>query len=214
MGMPFFGSRKPPSEAELRRGDRTLSASKRSWVRATFREKDRRFGIGIRLGEHEQGTMVEHVTPGSPAEAQGVPVGGLVLMVAGEEVVGLPPDAVEVLIDTEMWPITIGVRKPRADDIVEAHEVDYTFGEGMLGLVLVNHAHGAVVGQVVPGSMAETCGVPTGAVVLECNREGPKLSRPNRRPLLSPHPLSFCTLLPLFSKIVGSPLKLGSRPGS
>ena len=99
--MHFF-SRKPAATDGL---GRTLSASKRSWVRANFRNPHT--PTGLVLGEHEQGTAVVGVLPSSPAEQQGVPVGGLILTVNGEEVVGLPPEAVEVLIETEQWPITI-----------------------------------------------------------------------------------------------------------
>ena len=164
--MPFFW-RKPATDGL----GRTLSASKRSWVRATFRNPHT--PTGLVLGEHEQGTAVIGVLPSSLAEQQGVPVGGLILTVNGEEVVGLPPEAVEVLIETEQWPITINVRKPHAEEVEAARgfEVEFVFPAGLLGIALVTNAGGTFVGRVSGGSLSDTLGVPVGALVLEVNDE-------------------------------------------
>jgi hypothetical protein len=164
--MPFFW-RKPATDGL----GRTLSASKRSWVRATFRNPHT--PTGLVLGEHEQGTAVIGVLPSSLAEQQGVPVGGLILTVNGEEVVGLPPEAVEVLIETEHWPITINVRKPHAEEVEAARgfEVEFVFPAGALGIALVTNAGGTFVGRISGGSLSDMLGVPVGALVLEVNDE-------------------------------------------
>ena len=160
----FFGSSKGGSS----------SSSKRSWVCARFREGQVQ---ALVLGEHPQGTCVVSVEPGSAAEAQGVPVGGLLIAIGGEQVFGMPPDEVQLLIETEPIPITIYFNKPELDEPSATsgeEKIEVTCrlrGEGSLGFTLVEHKYGTMIGKLQPGSQAVEACVPMGGLLVSVNDE-------------------------------------------
>ena len=119
--MPLFGNKKANKTEKL--GDRYLAA--------TFRERGL---LGIVLADHERGAMVQNYQEHSPAAKVELPFGALIVGVNGEEVVGMPPEAVEVLIETGLRPITIVMELPEEQKYMA---LNARFGrEGGLGIAL------------------------------------------------------------------------------
>ena len=83
--MPLFGNKKANKTEKL--GDRYLAA--------TFRERGL---LGLVLADHERGAMVQNYQEHSPAAKVELPFGALIVGVNGEEVVGMPPEAVELAV--------------------------------------------------------------------------------------------------------------------
>ena len=155
--MPLFGNKKANKTEKL--GDRYLAA--------TFRERGL---LGIVLADHERGAMVQNYQEHSPAAKVELPFGALIVGVNGEEVVGMPPEAVEVLIETGLRPITIVMELPEEQKYMA---LNARFGrEGGLGIALHNRPGGGTgVTRVVRGSMAESQGVREGSLLIAINDE-------------------------------------------
>ena len=146
--MPLFGKKKE------KRDDILI---------AKFRE----YGtLGMAFGDHAHGTLVARVQMGSPAELAGVPAGAFVVGVNGEEVVGMPPEAVEVLVETGVRPLTVVMQKPKQQRYIEV-VARFTDSTTRLGMMIGEGAHGgAIVSGVHPGSAAEAQGVRAGSVLV------------------------------------------------
>ena len=144
----------------FRTGARSAT-SKNNFVKVVFRGHD---SLDIALGEHPEGTCIARADSSGPSSQ--LPVGGLILAINGEEMVGLPADAVAMVIDTSSRPLTMVVEKPTPERTMTA-----TFGEGTIGIHLQDSQSGTAVGAVDAGSPAHALEVPVGGIIVGVNGE-------------------------------------------
>ena len=91
-------------------------------VRATFEQGN--MGINLQSVDtskydpvHESHVAITAVAPGSPAEAAGLPVGGLLVEINGQDVRGMAPDQVAQIAKAR--PVSIAVHVPNTSHSVE-----------------------------------------------------------------------------------------------
>ena len=152
--MPLFAKKKKPED------------SQHDILIVKFKENGL---LGLTLGDHESGATVATVSPASPASREGVPLGAFVVGVNGEEVVGMPPEAVEVLIQTGLRPITLVLQRPKQQAKFMDVVVHLTW-ESRLGMTLSDGPNGGViVSKVLPDSTAAQYRVREGAHIMALN---------------------------------------------